>query len=988
MASEVQAHNLTAATTVSQKDSVVQEYANEKEKRLAEHVAHLEATRHTAGAEGFKRSQNIKIKGIVNELLVDGQSIEDKVVSGENEIFFKNEDNFFIAQDEQEITALKTRQQKDIRSLRALQEQQVQDANKRAVLKRYQRELQREIKNLFDKTHNQETAYRKTDEVKLTLLEHRERNEKHVEHIEERHQRQIKQFTAAEERKVMDQRILMELQVRHLSEDQKAEAMKEYHSKMTHQKNVDKKRLDQIREQQRTELRHLRDRADCETRMMEEFANMQSKHTFDQQASEAHHRADYVNEKERMATAEQALKLLEMAGENATEIKKMQAHHQSQIRHMQRAQNNRRDKRVKRWSAILGRDLTIGKKFGSGASSVGSKSQSESQSMSRQDTGDSHQNPNLVLVGANDDLNDGAFLGMENESHAKEQIAQMREQLKKLAQRQEKNMIDLVSKHQAEFSAKEEEYQKVMMELEWQQDVELKDSKKADADNIHEALAIQERELAMDGHIRGAETKALQERRVLNSLLDSVVDGVISIDPRGFICKFNISAEKQFGYSSSEIIGKNIKELMPQRYSVNHDDYLYNYLSTGVKKVIGTGRVVYAMRRDKSEFPVSLAISEVIEDGFHLFTAIVRDLTEQFEAEKLKQAEDDCLPQMIWKIDLKGNALSLNKRFLNYTGVTEDKIKSSNVFDPAVIHPEDVGPSKAAFINANKTKQPFEVKRRILGCDGNYKWFLTRGSPIFDANFEISVWCGSCTDIDSTEKLQAELQILPESLPQLLWKIDLNGDVVYSNSKFQAYLGISKNTTGVNVFSPKVVHPEDVTKSRQLFDDAVRTKSPFETTRRLKGVDGKYKFFVTRGAPIIDVEGILTCFYGTCTDINESQELQKEMTLLPESLPQMVWKVTTNGDVLYANTKFKDYVGAVEGQALNVFSDKVVHKDDHKQSLATFNLANKEKKEFESKRRLLSAGGYYKKFVTRGTPVINSEGNITCWYGTCTDLDD
>jgi hypothetical protein len=152
-----------------------------------------------------------------------------------------------------------------LRAIRALQEQQIQDTSKRAALKRYQRELQREIKNLFEKTHNQETAYRKTEEVKQTLLEHRERAEKHVEHVEERHLRQLKQFTAAEDRKIQDQRILMELQVRHLSEDQKAEAMKEYHSRMNHQKTVDKKRLDQIREQQRMELRHLRDKADCET---------------------------------------------------------------------------------------------------------------------------------------------------------------------------------------------------------------------------------------------------------------------------------------------------------------------------------------------------------------------------------------------------------------------------------------------------------------------------------------------------------------------------------------------------------------------------------------------------------------------------------------------------------------------------------------------------------------------------------------------------
>lgn len=394
------------------------------------------------------------------------------------------------------------------------------------------------------------------------------------------------------------------------------------------------------------------------------------------------------------------------------------------------------------------------------------------------------------------------------------------------------------------------------------------------------------------------------------------------------------------------------------------------------------------MKRDKSEFPINVSVSEVIEDGFHLFTAIVRDMTAAFEAVKIKDAEDDCLPQMIWKIDLKGNALTLNKRFMTYAGVTDDKIRSINVFDPSVVHPEDVNPSKQAFVSANKSKQAFEIKRRLLGADGNYKWFLTRGSPIIGEDGECTVWCGSCTDIDATEKLQAELQLLPESLPQMLWKIDLTGDVQYCNTKFQNYVGITKNTKGANVFSPKVVHPEDVVKSRQIWEDAVKNKSSFETSRRLKSVDGKYKWFVTRGTPIIDVDGQLTCYYGTCTDINESQELQREMTLLPESLPQMVWKINNQGDVLYANTKFKNYIGAPEGTLLNVFSDKVVHKEDHKHSLATFNLACKEKKEFETKRRLLSGGGYYRKFTTRGVPIINSEGVITCWYGTCTDTEE
>jgi hypothetical protein len=69
--------------------------------------------------------------------------------------------------------------------------------------------------------------------------------------------------------------------------------------------------------------------------------------------------------------------------------------------------------------------------------------------------------------------------------------------------------------------------------------------------------------------------------------------------------------------SSKEVLenGINIKEMIPMRFAVDHDDYLYNYLSTGVKKIIGIGRRSYGLRRDGTEFPIYITVSEVIEDG-------------------------------------------------------------------------------------------------------------------------------------------------------------------------------------------------------------------------------------------------------------------------------------------------------------------------------------------------------------------------------------
>lgn len=297
------------------------------------------------------------------------------------------------------------------------------------------------------------------------------------------------------------------------------------------------------------------------------------------------------------------------------------------------------------------------------------------------------------------------------------------------------------------------------------------------------------------------------------------------------------------------------------------------------------------MRKDGTEFPIFLSVSEVIEGNMHLFTGICRDLTEEVAKQKQAQAEEDCLPQLIWKCDTNGKAASLNKRFLQYAGVDQVDIPKINVFSAEVVHPEDHQKSLKAFTDANKTKTTFEVKRRIKAYDGTYKYMLTRASPIFNVDGTIQWWCGSCTDIDETERLQYELAVLPESLPQCIWKIDTRGEILYSNSRFQQFFGISADQKGFNLFSSSNIHSEDYSKSKAAFENAVKNKAIFETSCRLKNSKGTYNWFTTRGTPVLDGEGQLASFYGTCTDISEQKEQLQELTALPESLPQMVGRL-------------------------------------------------------------------------------------------------
>ena len=136
--------------------------------------------------------------------------------------------------------------------------------------------------------------------------------------------------------------------------------------------------------------------------------------------------------------------------------------------------------------------------------------------------------------------------------------------------------------------------------------------------------------------------QALRDSESRNrAILETVVDGIITIDERGLIESANPAAERLFGYTEAELKGRNVKFLMPEPYRGEHDQYLANYLTTGIKKIIGTGREVTGQRKDGSVFPMELAVSEVKLGEKRVFTGIVRDITERKTAERaLRDAKE------------------------------------------------------------------------------------------------------------------------------------------------------------------------------------------------------------------------------------------------------------------------------------------------------------------------------------------------------------
>jgi two-component system sensor kinase FixL len=186
-------------------------------------------------------------------------------------------------------------------------------------------------------------------------------------------------------------------------------------------------------------------------------------------------------------------------------------------------------------------------------------------------------------------------------------------------------------------------------------------------------------------------SRALAEREAhLLSIYDTAPDALIVIDEKGIMQSYSAAAERMFGWSASEVLGRNVKMLMPSPFRVQHDGYLNRYLDTGERRIIGIGRIVVGERKDGSTFPMELAVGEVRSERGRVFTGFVRDLTERQATEtRLQELQTELVHmsrlsamgemasalahELNQPLSAIANYLSGAKRLLDRAGVNEPR---------------------------------------------------------------------------------------------------------------------------------------------------------------------------------------------------------------------------------------------------------------------------------------------------------------------------
>lgn len=239
------------------------------------------------------------------------------------------------------------------------------------------------------------------------------------------------------------------------------------------------------------------------------------------------------------------------------------------------------------------------------------------------------------------------------------------------------------------------------------------------------------------------DSKPIQAQSMLEAILQSAVGAIITIDTKGAIQTVNPATVRLFGYSESEMIGRNVKMLMPEPHRTRHDGYLAHHMATGERKIIGIGRDVEGLRKDGSLFPMHLSVSAFEVQGAHFFAGIVHDLSARSRLEvevsrqsALFQAVFDHVPEPLIITDVERRILLVNpavERVFGYSSAELAGQSTAILYDApsdfvragqAFVYIDGDGEQKTAplslrFLRKNGEAFPGQLARaKIRGPDG------------------------------------------------------------------------------------------------------------------------------------------------------------------------------------------------------------------------------------------------------------------------------
>jgi hypothetical protein len=389
------------------------------------------------------------------------------------------------------------------------------------------------------------------------------------------------------------------------------------------------------------------------------------------------------------------------------------------------------------------------------------------------------------------------------------------------------------------------------------------------------------------------------------------------------------------------------------------------------------------------------------------------DVTEQQEAKaaleqalaKVRTSEDrlkriiNTIPALVWSARPDGTADYFNERWLAYTGAP-----APNAGDwdwSRVVHPEDRARLEKHWSGLLASGKPDETEARLRRHDGVYRWFLLRCSPLCDESGNVIKWYGTNTDIEDLKRAEDALRasesnfrLIVDSVPGLVCTETPESGVELVNRQFLEYTGKTFEDAR-NWSTTGLVHEDDLSRviDHWIFSNA--TGKTHDIEYRLRRADGVFRWFHVRGLASRDAGGTIVRWYYLFSDIEDRknaeqalQASQRDLSLIIETIPALVWCAAPDGDLTYVNERVLEYTGATLNSVAMSRWTAFLHPDDVEATVRAWSQAVATGRPHDVQYRLRRADGAYRWFQVLGQPLRDKDGGIARWYGLLIDIED
>ncbi len=369
----------------------------------------------------------------------------------------------------------------------------------------------------------------------------------------------------------------------------------------------------------------------------------------------------------------------------------------------------------------------------------------------------------------------------------------------------------------------------------------------------------------------------------LHAVLNSAVDGVITIDHKGLIEAVNPSAEKLFGYTASELIGRNVKMLMPAPYQSEHDGYLRNYLKTGNRKIIGIGREVRGLRKDGTTFPLYLGVSETDFGDRRVFTGSLHDLTALKAAEERATQvghilEDSLNEIFIFDVETY-RFLHLNYGALRNVGYTAEEISD---LTPADIVPEFTAEYLRELVRPLAARSQSSIQGEAVHQRKDGTTYHVMGR-LHRAQWQgRDAYIAIVLDITDRVERDTELRIRNQAIQAALEGVVIMNaakddcPIVFVNPAFESLSGYSLQEAVGNSCSLICGTQSDSAGVEQLHQ-AMKEHRPYRTTIECTRKNGEVFWNDISIAPVHSANGSVTHLVAMMEDVSERRDAQQQL---------------------------------------------------------------------------------------------------------------